>query len=110
MISNNNKDLEMEMEKRALPNPFHAALASALCFSIGALVPLMSAVFIRDYKIRLIMVVAVASLALVVFGLVVAQIGNTTKMKSCVRFLCGGWLAMIITFGLTKLLGASALE
>ncbi|TKY59542.1 Nodulin-21 protein [Spatholobus suberectus] len=104
------KDLEMEMEKRTLPNPLQATLASGLSFSIGALVPLLSAAFIANYKIRLVVVVAMASLTLVVFGRVVAQLGKTPTIKSCIRFLLGGWLAMAITFGLTKLLGASALE
>ncbi|KHN39189.1 Nodulin-21, partial [Glycine soja] len=104
------KDLEMGMEKRALPNPLQATLASAVSFSIGALVPLLSAAFIENYRNRVIVVVAMASLALVVFGSVGAQLGKTPKLKSCVRFLLGGWIAMSITFGLTKLMGASALE
>ncbi|KAK7363190.1 hypothetical protein VNO77_05321 [Canavalia gladiata] len=104
------KELEMEMEKRTLPSPLHAALASALAFSIGALVPLLSAAFLTDYNIRLIVTVAMVSLALLVFGSVVAQLGKTPTVRSCLRFLLGGWLAMLITFGLTKLLCASALE
>ncbi|KAL2343728.1 hypothetical protein Fmac_005013 [Flemingia macrophylla] len=103
------RDLEMEMKKRTLPNPYHATLASALSFSIGAMVPLLSAAFIADYKTRVIVVVAMSSLALVVFGRVAAQLGKTHRVKSCARFLLGGWIAMSITFALTKLLGASAL-
>ncbi|KAL5174975.1 Nodulin-21 [Glycine soja] len=101
---------DLETEKRTLPNPLQATWASALSFSIGALVPLLSAAFVADYRTRVIVVVAMASLALVVFGSVGAQLGKTPKLKSCVRFLLGGWIAMSITFGLTKLMGASALE
>ncbi|QCD84050.1 Ccc1 family [Vigna unguiculata] len=104
------KDLEMAMEKRTLPNPLQATLASAVSFSVGALIPLLSAAFIQSYKTRLIVVVTTASLALVVFGRVVAELGKTPKLKSYLRFLLGGWIAMAITFGLTKLLDASALE
>ncbi|KAG5029126.1 hypothetical protein JHK87_012640 [Glycine soja] len=103
------RDLEMEMERRTLPNPLQATLASALCFSIGALVPLLSAAFIENYRTRIIVVVAMSCLALVVFGWVGAKMGKTPKLKSCVRFLLGGCIAMSITFGSTKLLGASAL-
>ncbi|ESW31056.1 hypothetical protein PHAVU_002G205000 [Phaseolus vulgaris] len=103
------KDLEMEMEKRTFPNPLKATLASAVSFSIGALIPLLSAAFIESFKTRIIVIVVVASLALVVFGRVVAQLGKTPTTKSYARFLLGGWLAMALTFGLTKLLGASAL-
>ncbi|KAK7400268.1 hypothetical protein VNO78_11472 [Psophocarpus tetragonolobus] len=107
------KDLEMEMEmemkKRALPNPWKATLASALSFSVGALVPLLSAAFIADYKIRVIVILAMTSLASVIFGSVGAHLGKTPKVKSCVRFLLGAWIAMSITFGLTKLMDVSAL-
>ncbi|KAF3435005.1 hypothetical protein FNV43_RR22092 [Rhamnella rubrinervis] len=51
-----------------LPNPLQAAMASAFAFSVGGLVPLMAAEFIREYKVRIAVVVMVASLALVVCG------------------------------------------
>ena len=78
-MNNEEKDLEMGMEKRGLPNPLQATWASALSFSIGALVPLLSAAFVADYRTRVIVVVAMASLALVVFGSVGAQLGKTPK-------------------------------
>ncbi|KAJ1402289.1 Ccc1 family [Sesbania bispinosa] len=111
MSNRGEKELELELEKRkSLPNPLQAALASALSFAIGGLVPLLSASFITDYKIRLVMLVAISGLALVVFGSVGAQLGKTPKLKSCIRFLFGGWMAMAITFGLTKLLELSGLQ
>lgn len=100
---------EAEEEKEKLPSPFQAALASALAFSVGAVVPLLAAVFIRDHRVRLGVVAAVVSLALLVFGGVGAVIGNTPVRRSCVRVLIGGWLAMAITFGLTKLIGTTGL-
>lgn len=106
---NNNNDDEEARQREKLPNPFQAALASALAFSVGALVPLLAAVFIRDHKIRLGVVVAVASLALLVFGGVGAVLGKTPVRMSCLRVLIGGWMAMAITFGLTKLLGTTGL-
>ncbi|KAK9943929.1 hypothetical protein M0R45_009518 [Rubus argutus] len=72
-------------EKENLPNPLQAAAASALAFSVGAMVPLLAASFIREYRARLGAVAAAVTLALM------------------------GWLAMAITFGLTKLIGSSGL-
>ncbi|PRQ24745.1 putative Ccc1 family protein [Rosa chinensis] len=40
-------------EKENLPNPLRAAGASALAFSVGAMVPLLAASFIREYRARL---------------------------------------------------------
>ncbi|PNX72078.1 vacuolar iron transporter 4-like protein [Trifolium pratense] len=96
-------------EKESLPNPLQAAAASALAFSIGAMVPLLAAFFIRDYKVRLGVVVAAVSFALVVFGWFGAVLGKAPIFRSVLRVLVGGWVAMSITFGLTKLIGSSGL-
>ncbi|KAE8652908.1 hypothetical protein Csa_005264 [Cucumis sativus] len=96
-------------DKEKLPNPLQAAAASALAFSLGAMVPLLAASFIREYKVRLAVVVASVTLALAVFGWLGAILGKASPIKSAARVLIGGWLAMAITFGLTKLIGASGL-
>ncbi|KAJ4716854.1 Vacuolar iron transporter family protein [Melia azedarach] len=109
-INQNELDDDDQPEREALPNPVQAAVASALAFSVGAVVPLLSSAFIRNHKIRLSVVVAVASLTLTVFGGVGAAIGRTPVVKSSARVLIGGWLAMAITFGLTKLIGTGGLQ
>lgn len=98
-----------EEEKESLPNPLQAAAASALAFSVGAMVPLLSASFIRNYKVRLGAVVGAVSLALLVFGWLGAVLGKAPAVRSSARVLVGGLMAMAITFGLTKLIGSSAL-
>ena len=103
-------DNEEEADKRKrLPNPGQAAIASALAFSVGAVVPLLAAAFIRQHKVRLAVVVILASLALAVFGVVGAVLGRTPAVRSSIRVLIGGWMAMAITFGLTKLIGTTGL-
>ncbi|XP_043713859.1 vacuolar iron transporter homolog 4-like [Telopea speciosissima] len=98
-----------EGEKKDLPSPLKAAGASALAFVVGALVPLLSASFIKGYKVRLGVVVAISSLALIVFGVLGGVLGRAPVKKSCLRVLIGGWLAMAITFGLTKLIGLAGI-
>ncbi|XP_043710173.1 vacuolar iron transporter homolog 4-like [Telopea speciosissima] len=98
-----------ESDKEDLPNPFKAAGASALSFVVGALVPLLSASFIKDYKVRLGVVIALSSLALLVFGGIGAVLGKSPLKRSSLRVLVGGWLAMGITYGLTKLIGLAGL-
>nr|XP_023899834.1 vacuolar iron transporter homolog 4-like [Quercus suber]POE51355.1 vacuolar iron transporter like 4 [Quercus suber] len=99
-----------EGERETLPNPYQAAFASALAFSVGAGLPLLAAAFIKPHKVRLGVLILVASLALVVFGIVGAVLGKTPKVKSSIRVLVGGWVAMAITFGLTKLIGSNGLQ
>ncbi|KAK1386019.1 vacuolar iron transporter-like [Heracleum sosnowskyi] len=104
-----NEKTDEESEKEQLPNPLQAAFASALAFAVGAIVPLLAAAFISDHKVRLIVVIAAVTFALIVFGGVGAVLGKTPAFKSCARLLIGGWIAMAITFGLTKLIGSSGL-
>jgi VIT1/CCC1 family predicted Fe2+/Mn2+ transporter len=96
-------------EKESLPNPLQAAAASALAFSMGAIVPLLAASFIKEYKVRVGMIVGTVSLALAFFGWLGAVLGRAPVLKSTARVFVGGLIAMGITFGLTKLIGSSAL-
>ncbi|XP_057803939.1 vacuolar iron transporter homolog 4-like [Salvia miltiorrhiza] len=98
---------ESEKEKERLPNPWQAAAASALAFSLGAVVPLLAAAFITDHRVRVGVVVAATTLGLLGFGGAGAVLGRTKVVRACVRVVVGGWMAMAITFGLTKLLGSS---
>ncbi|XP_051124210.1 vacuolar iron transporter homolog 2-like [Andrographis paniculata] len=96
-------------DKETLPNPMQAAVASALAFAMGAIVPLLAASFIREYRVRIAAVAAAAGVALAVFGWLGAVLGRAPVAKSCARVLIGGWTAMAITFGLTKLIGSKGL-
>lgn len=100
---------EEEGERESLPNPLQAAAASALAFSVGAIVPLLAASFVKQYKLRVGMIVGTVTLALVVFGWLGAFLGKAPVFRSTARVLAGGLLAMGITFGLTKLIGSSGL-
>ncbi|CAH2036660.1 unnamed protein product [Thlaspi arvense] len=99
-----------EIEKEKLPSPMQAAAASALAFSIGAIVPLLAAAFVKDYQVRIGVIVAAVTLALVMFGWLGAVLGKAPVVKSSARVLIGGWLAMAVTFGLTKLIGTHGIS
>ncbi|XP_058088385.1 vacuolar iron transporter homolog 4-like [Magnolia sinica] len=86
-----------------LSSTVQVALLSALAFSVAAMVPILAAAFITPYKVRLAVVVGAVSLALMVLGVVGAKLGRVPVVRSCVRLLVGGWLAMFVTFGLMKL-------
>ncbi|KAL2894208.1 Vacuolar iron transporter-like protein 4 [Bienertia sinuspersici] len=91
-----------EKDEEKLPNPLQAAIASALAFSVGAMVPLLAASFVRDYKVRVGVVVAAVTMALAFFGWFGAFLGGAPVFRASFRVLVGGWFAMAITFGLTK--------
>ncbi|KAI3923302.1 hypothetical protein MKW98_026895 [Papaver atlanticum] len=108
-LGRKNEENDSDNEKENLPNPFQAAGASAVAFSIGAMVPILAAAFIKDHKVRMGVVAGATSLALLVFGVLGAVLGKSPLLKSSLRVLFGGWIAMVITFGLTKLVGKSGL-
>ncbi|KAI3882815.1 hypothetical protein MKW92_031794 [Papaver armeniacum] len=103
------EETQSDDEKENLPNPFQAAGASAIAFSLGAMVPLLAAAFIKDHKVRLGVVTGATSLALLVFGGIGAVLGKAPLLKSSLRVLVGGWIAMAVTYGLTRLIGTSGL-
>ncbi|KAJ0976559.1 hypothetical protein J5N97_012033 [Dioscorea zingiberensis] len=99
-----------EQDRREqLPNPLHAAVASALAFAVGAMVPLLAAGFIRRHEVRMVVMAVAATVALVVFGLVGALLGRAPVVRAGMRVLVGGWLAMAATFGMMKLFGTIGL-
>ncbi|KAI3805104.1 hypothetical protein L1987_27163 [Smallanthus sonchifolius] len=100
---------EMEEKKNSLPSPTKAAFASASAFGLGALVPLLAAAFIRNYHVRLAVVVVAVSVALIGFGGLSAMLGRAPLVKSTLRVLIGGWVAMGVTFGSTKAVGFTGL-
>ncbi|KAL4198040.1 hypothetical protein AMTRI_Chr03g138230 [Amborella trichopoda] len=93
---------EREDRVRALPNPFQAASASALAFLCGSIAPLVSSVFVVGYEARIMVLAVVSSMALVVLGGVGARLGGSNVRVSAFRALLGGWLAMLVTFGILK--------
>ncbi|CAM0903591.1 unnamed protein product [Alopecurus aequalis] len=88
-----------EKEKANLPSPTRAALASALAFAVGALVPLLAGGFVKQWAARIGAVCAATSLGLAGFGAAGGYLGGASMAKAGFRVLVGGWLAMAFTYG-----------
>ncbi|HXH26763.1 MAG TPA: VIT family protein, partial [Candidatus Acidoferrum sp.] len=79
-----------------LANPLQAAVSSALSFAGGAVLPLISALFVATaYEVWVIAGVALLSLG--ILGIAGAVIGGGNKLRAALRVLIGGGLAMVIT-------------
>ncbi|GLT35688.1 hypothetical protein SLA2020_101190 [Shorea laevis] len=98
-------DHDLGKRKKNLHCPLRAAGASALSFAVGATVPLLGSAAIKKYEVRLGVVIAVVSLALLMFGALAALLGGAPVYRSSFWGVVGGWVAMGITSGLTKLIG-----
>ncbi len=84
-----------------LTNPWHAAVASFVSFTVGALIPLAGVLVASGAWIT----VAFVTVALALTGSVSARLGNAPAGRAVLRNVGGGLLAMAITFGLGTLVG-----
>ena len=85
-----------------LANPLQAAGVSALCFSFGAAIPLLSAIFITEQIIRLIAILISTTAGLLIFGILGAYLGGAGIVKGGMRVIIGGWIALGISYGVGK--------
>lgn len=86
--------------------PIQAAVSSALAFSLGAGIPLLSAALTSDdSRISITLLIVTASLA--GLGWVSAKYGRAEKTRPVIRVVVGGVIAMGITIGIGQLLGAT---
>jgi len=96
-------DIEFGIDPDALANPWHAALASMLAFTVGALLPLLVVAFVPDAA-RIITTVVTVAVALAFAGAVSARLGYSPRLPAMARNVGGGLLAM----GVTYLIGSFA--
>ena len=95
---------ELGVDPNELPSPVLAGLASLLAFSLGALVPLL------PYLIGLPMLTAtlgITAVALVTGGMIVGRLTGRSVLRSGLRQLALGALAIGVTFAVGYLIGGS---
>ena len=98
-------EVELGIDPDALTNPWHAAWASMLAFTVGALVPLL-AILLPPTSWRVPVTVVAVVLALAGTGLVSARLGESDAKRATVRVVLGGVLAMAVTYAIGALVGA----
>ncbi|MFF0341689.1 VIT family protein [Kribbella sp. NPDC004875] len=101
-------EAELGIDPDELSNPWHAAGASALAFTVGALLPVV-AILLPPPGVRVPVTFGVVLLALAGTGALSAHLGESRKTRAVIRLLVGGALAMVVTFGLGQLVGSTGL-
>ncbi|PNH11207.1 Fe(2+)/Mn(2+) transporter pcl1 [Tetrabaena socialis] len=99
---------ELGIDLDEMANPLQAAVVSGFAFTAGAVLPLLAGAFIAGSTTRLIAVAAATVLGLAAFGLAGALLGGSKPIIGTLRVVIGGCLAMAITYGVGRLLGAGA--
>lgn len=99
-------DAELGIEPDDLTNPWHAAFASLVAFTAGALLPLV-AIVVPPLQWRVPVTFVAVLLTLAVTGFVSARLGYARPARAVVRNVLGGLVAMAVTFTVGVLLGAA---
>ncbi len=97
-------DIEFGIDPNQLTNPWHAAWASMISFTLGALLPLLC-VALAPTDARIVVTVAAVALALALTGLVSARLSLSPRTRAIVRNVVGGLLAMGVTYLIGSLVG-----
>lgn len=97
---------ELGIDQDDVVSPWHAALASAVAFTIGGLLPLLTILLLPEAT-RILVTFVVVLVALAVTGYAAAYIGGSPRGKATLRVVIGGALALIVTFAIGALLGTS---
>ena len=97
-------EVELGIDPDELTNPWHAAGASFLAFTVGALLPLL-AIVLPPESLRLLVTVCSVLAALALTGWWSARLGEAAPWPAVARNMGGGAVAMAVTYVAGDLLG-----
>jgi VIT1/CCC1 family predicted Fe2+/Mn2+ transporter len=97
-------DIEFGIDPDNLTNPWHAAFASMIAFTVGALLPLL-VITLSPVHVRIWATVVTVAIALAVAGIVSARLGYSPWRKAVLRNVGGGLIAMGVTYAVGALVG-----
>ena len=97
-------DAELGIDPDALTNPWHAAYASAIAFTVGAVLPLL-AILLPPTAWRVPVTFVAVVLALLLTGWLSARLGQADRRRAMIRNVAGGVLAMIVTYAVGTAVG-----
>jgi VIT1/CCC1 family predicted Fe2+/Mn2+ transporter len=97
-------EAELGIDPAQIASPWHAAAASFLSFTVGAILPLL-AITLTPAFARVASTAAAVLVALAVIGAVSAALGQAPRGPAVLRNVFGGLLAMGITYGVGSLVG-----
>jgi VIT1/CCC1 family predicted Fe2+/Mn2+ transporter len=101
-------EAELGITETDVVSPWQAAGASALAFTIGAILPLL-AVLLPPEPLRVPVTFAAVLVALALTGATSSRIGGSPWLRPTIRVVVGGAIALAATFLIGTLLGTSGL-
>jgi len=96
-------EAELGIDPDDLTNPWNAALASMVAFTVGALLPLLTITLVTE-SARVAVTVVAVTLALALTGFTSARLGYGPAGRAVARNVAGGLFAMAVTYAVGSLL------
>jgi VIT1/CCC1 family predicted Fe2+/Mn2+ transporter len=96
---------ELNIDRDDLVSPWHAALASAVAFLVGGIIPF--AAILLPPEVRIPATFILVLLALAITGALGARLGGSPMLRPTIRVVLGGAIALAATFSVGTLFGAS---
>ena len=95
---------ELGLDPEAVTNPWAAAFASMIAFTVGGVIPIVSMV-LATRAAEIWITGAAVVLAMALTGAASAKFGNIPLIPSVIRNVAGGLLAMAVTYGVGNIVG-----
>ena len=99
-------DAELHIDPADIPSPVQAAVASALSFTTGALLPFL-AILLPPAAVRIPVTFAAVLIALGLAGALSARLGGSDIRRAVLRLVIGGALGLSFTYGVGHLFGTA---
>src|SRR5512146_2391853 len=99
-------EAELHIDPAGIPNPLHAAGASAMSFVAGALLPML-AIMLPPASWRVPVTYVAVLIALGLTGALSARLGGSDVRRAVLRVVVGGALGLAFTYGIGRLFGTA---
>ena len=99
-------DAELHIDPDDIPSPVQAAVASALSFTSGALLP-MVAILLPPAALRVPVAFVAVLVALALTGTISARLGGSNVRRAVLRVVVGGAVGLALTYGVGHLFGTA---
>lgn len=99
--------VELNLDAEDVVSPWMAALASAVAFTVGAVLPLLT-ILLAPVEVRIALTFVAVLIALAVTGYLAAWIGGARRGRAILRTVIGGALALGATYLVGSLFGVAS--
>lgn len=96
--------VELRIDQDDVVSAWHAAAASLIAFTIGAVLPMLT-ILLLPHPVRIVWTFISVLVALAVTGYIAAWIGGANRWRAVARMVIGGALALGATFLVGSLFG-----